>query len=337
MIQRFRRFFSRHRGWIAWLCLLYAFAWGEHLLLLEGYKKSRNLNAELWLDVSRGKIDADVLVLGSSRALLHYDCRVLEKALPGKSCYTAGMDGGFVQSQLALLKVYLKYNKAPEIALVDTDRIVLNRMGRETVPPLYNPAQYLPYLHEEAVWRFFCTAEPACLQHRWIPLYSAAVYGKEFWLRALMSFITPYAPMRERGFYSDYKKWDASFDVFKSRQRHGVFDTVDTEGLKYQKQIFDELKTRGTRVVAVHSPEYDGLQKITVNYRQAEETLRSFAARNQVVYWDFTRLTINRQMRYFKGSRHLNFEGAQIFSRLLAQRLQKYFKMAAGSNGLREE
>lgn len=335
MIQRLRSFFSVHRLWVGWLCLLYVFALGEHLLLLEGYKKSRDLNAELWLEVSSGKIDADVLILGSSRALLHYDCRVLEKAFFGKSCYTAGMDGGFVRSQLALLKVYLKYNKAPEIAIVDTDRIVLNRAGRETVPPLYNPAQYLPYLHEQAVRRFFCAAEPSCRQLRWIPLYSVAFYGKAFWQPALMSFITPHAPMRERGFYPDYKKWDESFDVFKSQHRAGVFDAIDTEGLKTLQQIFDELKARGTRVVAVHSPEYYDLQKITINYLQAADTLRSFAARNHVLYWDFTSLRINRQTRYFKNSRHLNFDGAQIFSNLLAKRLQQHFKTTAGSNGLK--
>lgn len=327
-----KNFFSAHRGWIACLVLFFALIFGEQRLLMEGLKRSRDFNLELWSEVTGGKINADVLILGSSRALVHYDCRVLtEKGLPGKSCYTAGMNGGSVQLHRTLLEVYLRNNKKPETVILDVDRIIFRGPLGPDGAGLYNPVQYLPFLHEPEVRNLFYQTVPSGWKYRWIPLYSTAVYGKELWTRALTPFFFPEKSLRKRGFIEDYQSWDSSFEEFKKMYPRGVECFLDPESVTVFQQMIEKLRARGIQVIVVHSPEYRELQKMALNHGELSRRIRSMALRRGAVYWDFTKITLNRNTKYFKNARHLNYYGAQIFSRLFARRLSRFLETSRAS------
>ncbi len=95
--------------------ILTVLAVGLDFALSSFYRKSLSqgdLDMETWEDVYRGEIDADVLVLGSSRALMHYSPKILADSL-SHSVYNLGMDGSYFPAQYLVFKKQLGRNCPP--------------------------------------------------------------------------------------------------------------------------------------------------------------------------------------------------------------------------------
>ena len=72
----------------------------------KGLKKSSYHEISKWNEVVQGGIDADILFVGSSRALVHFDPRIIER-YTGKSSFNLGLDGSKFESQKLVLDLYL--------------------------------------------------------------------------------------------------------------------------------------------------------------------------------------------------------------------------------------
>ena len=68
--------------------------------------------------IVQGRVNAEILISGSSRAARHYDPRVIE-AVTGRSAFNIGVNGARIDLQLALLKTYLNHNTKPALVIQD--------------------------------------------------------------------------------------------------------------------------------------------------------------------------------------------------------------------------
>ena len=89
-----------------------------------GLQKCNVGNFREWNKILHGKIKSDIIVLGSSRALVQYDPVVIEDST-GLPCYNFGISGGRFVMQNAKWELYLKHNKPPRILIQNLDIIIL--------------------------------------------------------------------------------------------------------------------------------------------------------------------------------------------------------------------
>jgi len=93
-----------------------------------------------------GRATAGIVVTGSSRALVHYDPRVLAAAT-GLPALNLGRNGSHTGLQLAVLRTHLRHNPAPNLVIHNLD---LHSLA--TPAEIHDPGQYLPYLDEPALY-----------------------------------------------------------------------------------------------------------------------------------------------------------------------------------------
>ena len=90
--------------------------------------------------IINGQVNADIIVSGSSRALSHYDPRLIEK-LTGLTAYNIGMNASQIDFECAILKAYLKHNAKPQLVIQNLDLFSF-----ETTKPgqVYDPGSTYP-------------------------------------------------------------------------------------------------------------------------------------------------------------------------------------------------
>ncbi|MBK8659798.1 MAG: hypothetical protein IPN22_13230 [Bacteroidetes bacterium] len=93
-----------------------------------------------WNDLLNGRLNAEIIINGSSRAWVQFDPTMLQDSL-GHSCYNIGIDGHAFHLQYLRHLLMLKNNPAPKVIIHSVD--VWSLLKR---PELYNQEQFLPYM-----------------------------------------------------------------------------------------------------------------------------------------------------------------------------------------------
>lgn len=267
-----------------------------------------------------GKVNARIVVTGSSRAASHYDPRILE-ALVGKSAFNLGRNGSQTDMQLAVLEAYLSNNKAPEIVLHNLDGFSF-----VTTREVYDLAQYLPYLGEASLYGSLQKINPEIWKSRYIPLYGYVVEDMRLtWLTGLGACFG-WRPREEYflGFNPRPAAWTDEFSSFQAKNPTGVSWPIEPEGVGHLTKILEVCKKRGTQVVLVYSPEYKGMQELTRNRSEIFRLFHKLASEHDVPLWDYSTWEHSGETAYFTNSQHLNSLGAERFSKDLAGRLKDW-------------
>ena len=120
-------------------CLLpLPFLYGLQMIVDSGLKKSNHLLYAEWNDIYNGEINADLIVMGSSRAELQISPTILDRNLK-LNTYNLGISAWTFPMQYARFKIYLKHNAKPRYIVHSLDLQMFSR--RED---LFNYQQFLP-------------------------------------------------------------------------------------------------------------------------------------------------------------------------------------------------
>ena len=106
---------------LLWFCLLpLPLLFGLNYVVETGLKKSRSYYYAEWNDIFNSKINADVLICGSSRAYVHLSPKIIDTILHIKS-YNIGMNGTQFLMEYDRFRIYLKHNKKPKYVIQTVD------------------------------------------------------------------------------------------------------------------------------------------------------------------------------------------------------------------------
>ncbi len=264
-----------------------------------------------------GRINADILITGSSRALTHYDPRLVGGAT-GLSVYNIGINGSQTDMQVAVLKTYLRHNRPPRLLIHNLDLFAF-QVTRE----IYDPAQYLPYLSEEDIYDAIKRIHPDAWKWRWLPLYGYATQDLRFtWLRGLAGLfgMSP-SETHVDGFTPRFTAWTGDFEKYRTSHSNGVVFEIEEAGVKDLEGLAMLAKSANIPLLFVYSPEYYEMQLLERNRADIFARFQAIAAASGSVVWDFSDSDICRSRVHFYNSQHLNALGAERFSRALADRL----------------
>jgi len=275
----------------------------------------------VWNDIHSGNINADLLIMGSSRAWRHIDPNVLEDSLE-LSSYNLGMDGQHLPMQLWRYETLLKKNHAPRVIVYSLDFFMLTHTNE-----LFNKDQFLPYL------LFDFNAEKQLkdyigfdyFDYR-LPLIRYCGANKALSHTARISLLPKSNKKgRVKGFYAEDKKWNQDFEKVKA-QMTSYNATIDATILIQFDQYIKKCKENKIQIVLVYSPEYFEGQNFVSNRKEVITAFEQLANQNEINFLNYSSDTISFQKSLFYNTTHLNKTGAELFSKKLASDLKSIIK-----------
>lgn len=300
------------------IVLLASFA---DFIISKTLKRSKTMAAgeySTWNDLYGGKINSDVVVYGSSRAVVHFDPSILEDSV-GLSCYNLGVDGHNFWLQYFRHTELLKYNKKPKVILLSLDATTLSDRGN-----LFNAEQFLPYMFfDESIKDFNVSYNYFSIWDFRIPL--VRYFGNDraiFHSLKLLVVQQPDSLERMKGFNGQDLNWNT--DLLVAQQKLSVYKVnIDEDAVNLFKGFLTECHNSGIGIVFVFSPQYIEGQEFIQNYDSIMTMYNLLSMKYKIPFLNYSADTMSFSKKYFYNSTHLNKEGAELFSRKLGHDLEK--------------
>ena len=271
---------------------------------------------EVWNDIYKGEINANIAIYGSSRAWVHINPTILEDSLKTKA-YNFGMDGQNFWLQYLRNKEYLKYNKPPKVIILSVDVFSLAKSKN-----LYQKNQFLPYmLWNNNIKRFTSSYNGFSFEDYYLPLIR--YYGS---LRGSSSVIKSFSNenlYRNKGYRGMKKKWNNDFKKAKLNKKH-ISINIDLNTISLFNQFLLECKTNKITVILTYTPEYIDGQNYVKNRKEIIKIYNNLSNKYNLLFLDYSDDNLCVQKKYFYNTLHLNKKGSEIFTSKLAHDLKSY-------------
>ena len=290
--------------------------------LLKGLRLLETGDFGVWNKVTRGEVNSQILIIGSSRALVNFDCDAIIPIV-NKTCFNIGLNGVQPYLQLPMLKSYLKHNKYPELIIQDLDIKSLLNPG----PDIFSPEKYIPYLDDKDIYSKLYMLDNDFWLNKYIPLYSFGKYGTKLTspaIKGLFGIKLGLSPIFKNGFERVDLIWKNDFNKFKKAFPNGITYPLYPNSIKDLEDIISLAKSKKIKLILVYPPEYYENINLTKNRNEIFDIFKKMAAKYGVPFWDFSALPITQSTEYFYNSQHLNGKGAYLFSGIFAEKLKEY-------------
>ena len=290
---------------------------GLQVIVDSGLRKSDYHLYSEWNDIYNGTINADLIIMGSSRAWIGISPNILDEEL-NLNTYNLGINAWTFPMQNARFNIYLQHNKKPKYIVHNMDIQMLSR--RED---LFNYQQFLPYLNDpdiRAATKGY-KGEFGLAQY-YFPMFK---YNGNLNLAAagFLSYLdlVNYERVNTKGYEGRRLDWDGSFDEFKKKNPSGYTHPFEKEIAEEFRNYLMYCKENEIKVILVFSPEYAELHPLITNEKDLIALFQSYSTEFDIPFLDYSEHPICFNKAYFYNSEHLNKEGSELFSNILAQDL----------------
>ncbi|MBP5563091.1 MAG: hypothetical protein J6X51_03555 [Bacteroidales bacterium] len=251
------------------------------------------------------EVTDDILILGSSRALHHYNPIIIEDSLD-MSCYNCGQDGnGAILNYGFYQLICQRYH--PKVLIYDVITSFDLLAGEDNHKYLGN---LRPYYNRKSIPEIFESVDYTEKYKMRSQMYR---YNAKF-VQIVFDYLHPQQDVGVKGFRPYLEKMDTmKIKKRKPEKKEYVLDSLKIACIKKMIEESQDIK-----IVFVVSPWWDGmdtasLQPIKVLCHKYTTPLINFANNKKYVH----------QNRYFKDGGHLNALGADEFTKDLVMELRK--------------
>lgn len=284
-------------------------------IVTSGLKKSGYEHLKEWNELNEGDINADLIVLGSSRAWIHISPAILDSMLNVDS-YNLGLNGHNFHLQYAKYAAYLEKNRKPKTIIYSLD--ITSLIRREI---LFNKYQFLPYtdipIVAESLMEYKHGIKKA---ETLIPLLK---YRKEHDL--IKIGVEEFFALKHysNDKYKGYKSYDTGWsDIAKDHTDNHI--ELDSATVNLFESFVEQCLSDEIELIIVYTPSYVRNQAITANRAEVMNTYRGIADKYDLEYWDYSQDSICFDKKYFMDGKHMNKTGAELFTYYLADRMVKH-------------
>lgn len=285
-------------------CLLFLFLIfvSDHLggEFLYCYQKKSLYGAAAKDNYIADKMNEDVVILGSSRAIHHYDPNIIKK-ITGLSCFNAGcagtgiilMYGRFREFSVRYMPKYIIYDVNPHYDIQNNDN-----------------SRYLSFLRAhydcEGIDSLLWSVSPIEKYKMFSMLYPFNSRILEF----LSDYFMKDDPLKNKGFSPYYGKMNYN----PPKNKPTTFNVDDIKILYFQRLM---KETKGKSVlIMINSPRFGGQDSCLL------EPLTQLCKKYNVPFWDYSnneQYIENKSL--FNDGVHMNIDGADKFTIEVAERL----------------
>lgn len=283
----------------------------------KGLQHSGFENLPEWKSTVSGSINANVLIMGSSRAWVQYNNQIIDDSLSLNS-YNLGMNGADFRLQYIRLKTYLAHNKKPQLILQNIDTDLLDSNNK-----IFQPYQVIAFLNDDSLKTIVQQAEIISRLDLCIPFFRYMGQAQAI-LVGLQEFmgLKHYANKRVKGFKAVNMEWDG--ENFDKRKANGHFNArIDNSSNNEFDAYLQYCKTNAIKVVLVYAPVYTEYTSLITNIDSVRSIFNEKAGKYNLHYFDYSKNNICRQKKYFYNATHLNSSGADLFTKLLVNDIKE--------------
>ncbi len=275
-----------------------------------GLRKSRYSYYAEWNDLYDSKINADMLIMGSSRAWVQFSPTIIDSVLHLNS-YNLGLDGSSFDLQYKRFKIYLQHNKKPKYVVQEVGYVAT--LAKSEILP--GAAQFLPYLSDTTIWGIVKSSNVSFnVFDRYFPLYK---YNNEVVLikEGIQSYMGKgVAAKKYKGYEGQLKPWDSSFHDFVVNNPEGWLPNLDSDAVVEFIDFLNFCKANDIKIIMVYPPVYRGITAIMKKKDRILNKYLSFSATFGYPFLNYEDDTLCNSRAYFYNSQHLNKLGSEKFS-----------------------
>ena len=277
--------------------------------------------------VFSGTLNSDIICIGSSRTLKHFNATAIENKT-GLSTYNLGLNGAAVDVQGIYREAYFLKNKNPKVILQNVDITSIIRSDK-----IFEKETFIPYINHKIVKNNLQEIDRNIRYEYFLPMYKYRGYSNLFEtsLKGYLQNKDEFKTHRINGYSGSPTEWNGEFERSKDILQNRL-EKIDPDAINYgldQLKVFiNEIKEENIFLALIWSPEY-------VERMQMEEPLLSDVkaqikklsdSYDFVYFWDFTSDELCLSKVYFYDSYHLNDKGATIFSKKVADSINKWIQ-----------
>ncbi len=306
---------------VLYLGLVFGSLYGVQRVVDEGLRNSVYKEFQVWNDIYHSRINADLIIIGSSRASAHFSPRILDSALRLNS-YNFGMEGYDFKMQYAKLRVYLEHNQPPAYLISSMDIYSLYKRDK-----LFDYEQFLPYLNDTIIQRLCREGYGHKLNALdfYIPFYKyytePALVAEAY--NALVLKTPPASGIYYKGFKPYNERWNHTFEKFKKEHPEQQDQAVSNDQMDLFETFLGDCRRRHIKVAMVYSPEFYEMQQ---NYSDRDSIMQLYtdvSKKYAVPFLDYSKDAMCYDTTYLLNSQHLNKWGADVFTEKLATDLKR--------------
>lgn len=294
---------------------------GISVVLKRGYKK---INYEIIGKLNKlyyGNVNEEVIILGDSRAIEHFNPIVLEKVYK-KLTYNFGIAATPVREHYFIISTIINRGFHPSKVIYN---IGINTFGKEGKKPAgFHYYDHQPYYSENKLlkkiiigqeYNYFIKTLCKCYAYNRVFLdiirsNFKKTHLKDNWVKGADIIDAP---------------WDGKFEEFIKDHPNGYTCHIDEDSKRYFLKLIKLTRLNNIELILVMSPEYYEIYKYQNNRKEVLSFIKNIAKENNIVFLDYgsEKCYLSKCRRYFFNSQHLNKKGANIFSKIVALDLYK--------------
>lgn len=297
-----------------YLVAAYLTAFGLDAMISHGLANSAGHPHQAWREMRSGDYPADILIMGTSRALEHYDPLIID-SITGKQSYNLGMGGYGINVQLMKYRYYCHYNPRPKYLIYDVDQLLLTI---DTAVHQHQSEQFLPLFYDGAIRK-----DLMGVGYSWIDAY---VPMERYWGYQIHSKrgILECVNLKHYCDYPSFKGHVPDPDPWDFSRSHFA-DSIPSDVSEEAKMIFinfvQECGKSGVQMIFVTSPVYYRYEEMSVDWNRYIAWYDSIAQANDIPYLNYMDYLICRDSTMFNAGVHLTPDGAKIWSEMLSNDL----------------
>lgn len=267
-------------------------------------KNSSYRQFSAWHDIMRGSISSNVVIIGSSRAWVHYSPAIIDSVLQCNS-YNLGIDGSCLNRELTKYKLYRLYNEKPNLIILNIDYFSFGYTFG------YESYQYFPYFFDPNVRKIIFPQEKFTFAEKFFPYYRYFKLG-------LNNIDQDYTTLY-KGYHGQEIPWNGT--RLKQIEAYDVF--FDERTINSFEEFIKKTKEESIDIVMVFSPIYYEAKALLNNITQFDAFLSTIEQTYGIALLRYDNDPICMDTAYFYNALHLNKLGSEIFSRQLATDIQE--------------
>lgn len=300
----------------AFLLLLLVLAFGLDIVITKGLQKYFEYDTEAMNDLRNPNINPEFVILGSCQAVCSYSPEVIDSALHTDS-YIFGAYNLTLPAHLALWEEYKIYHtQLPSYVLMTVDYSDFHYAPLKTS---IMEKQFIPLVYDESIRRYMmCEGGGYSWYDIYTPLYRYFGYHQTI-KNGIMGFLGLRFGKRER--YKGHEKMPIGYEFHRADVPEDNYIVVEQELVNRLSAWIAELQESGVKPILVTAPLGYELAEIIKNAEDAYHVYDSLANKYNIPYLRFQDHPICRDTAMFNTPAHLNYMGAEEFTKLLTDSL----------------
>lgn len=300
------------------LAVVYAVAWGLDYTISKGLYEMDDYRYISWQEIVNGEINADLVIMGNSRALSHFEPWTID-SICGLETYNLGLGGYPINVELMKYNLYCAHNVRPRYIIHQVDYMTMEVLN---APHQHQSEQFLPLMYDKSI-----RPELNRIGYTWkdlyIPLYR--YWGYQIVIKnGLLEFssLKHYISDPSRlGHHYEQGAWDGTVLA----KMDTIYAKMDTAAMRLFEDYMQQCHKDGVKVILVNSPTYVGANQKTKGLDKVNAYFDSIASAYNTVYWNYNvDYPFCNDTANFCVSVHMNPEATHEFSVDFARDLKEY-------------